>query len=327
MPKEQYMIRIGPLEPQESLSPNGNQSLSVFHNQASDSQTSVPSDSSIRIGSLSPTPPSSHSDQERKKEKFFGDTGGREAEDHNESRVNSSGTRKREREQDHDSELEKITSEDREQQHGLRQQEQRRRRQEEMQWERKLAQEIMGISLMANQQDQQQQPSFALASEQQKQTANHDNDGDDIDAAARVDIIADYPPLSSRTKVHLLMKAPAGLVFEGLLPKQMLLLQEDYSVHTIEALSTRTKDISAGITGKKKRGRWPIHHLHILGPRRYPAAPSNPSEVPKSSSLSTHRPILHNQADAENRTLDLDTRGEDIWYQVGSDIPVLSSSL
>ncbi|KAK3805146.1 MAG: hypothetical protein J3Q66DRAFT_446065 [Benniella sp.] len=42
--------------------------------------------------------------------------------------------------------------------------------------------------------------------------------------------------LPNRPKVHVLMKAPSGLVFQGMLPKQMVDLQEDYPLDDIEAV-------------------------------------------------------------------------------------------
>ncbi|KAF9939739.1 hypothetical protein BGZ67_008972 [Mortierella alpina] len=180
-PKEQYMIRIGPLEPQEPLSTH--------------IQTSSPSGI--------PTPQPTH-------------TNSTDTEECLSTEMDASGKRKREHQQDHEQDLERYSKEFREQQHGLRLKEQRWRRQEEMQWERKLFQDIMGLSLVDD------QPSSTLESE----ITSTDS--------AQADSIAHSLVLASRTKVHVLMKAPQGRIFDGLFPKQMLSLKEDYSIDTVE---------------------------------------------------------------------------------------------
>ncbi|KAF9109147.1 hypothetical protein BGX27_007941 [Mortierella sp. AM989] len=161
-----------------------------------------------------------------------------------------------------------------------------KRSREEKAWERRLIQQIMGITSIMDtdtQLDQQrhQYEQSSVSSFQLSPSA-----------------------LSNRTKVHLLMKAPSGLVFQGILPKQMVTVQEDYSLNDIEAAKANSNSSSAApISGGKKR-RWPIHHIHVFGPA--------PSHTPSSLS-STPVPAL-------------DTQNE-IWYQVGPGIPVLSPLL
>ncbi|KAF9964626.1 hypothetical protein BGZ70_006180 [Mortierella alpina] len=275
-PKEQYMIRIGPLEPQEPLS--------------TPIQTSLPSDI--------PTPQMTH-------------TIPADAEECSSTQADPLGKRKREHQHGHEKDLERSSKESREQQHGLRLKEQRWRRQEEMQWERKLFQDIMGLSLVDD------QPLSALGSEV-------------TDAgAAQSDNIVHSPVLTSRTKVHVLMKAPQGRIFDGLFPKQMLSLKEDYSIDTIEeqrSLEQETTPTAAaaaavGAMSKKKKARWPIHHLHILGPSTSSKEPLRSMPLSRNAGPpSTPTPPLHSSSGS-------DAPEDEIWYQIGSDIPVLSSLL
>ncbi|KAF9281236.1 TFIIH/NER complex subunit [Mortierella alpina] len=276
-PKEQYMIRIGPLEPQEPLS---------THTQTS----------SLSVIPTSQPAPINHADTEECLN----------------TEMDVPGKRKREHQHDHEQDLERSSKESREQQHSLRLKEQRLRRQEEMQWERKLFQDIMGLSLV----DDDDQPSSTLQSE----IASADS--------AQADSIAHSPVLASRTKVHVLMKAPRGRTFDGLFPKQMLLLKEDYSIDTIDERPLPTLETTAAAAAaaaaeamrKKRKARWPIHHLHILGPRTSVKEPSTslPSLIEASPPSST--PPIQN-------FLNLDDPEDEIWYQIGSDIPVLSSLL
>lgn len=141
----------------------------------------------------------------------------------------------------------------------------------ERQWERRLVQDLMGIRIV---------------------------DSDTSTAAAQ------DPPQSHfletgastlpKTKVLLLMKAKAGQIIDGMLPKVALDLQEDFapvfssSSSTPSSSTTLTSNTSEKPTPKRKR--WPIHHIRVLGP--------------------------------QPETLQLDDGGEDdIWYQVGPGLP------
>ncbi|KAF9563639.1 hypothetical protein EC968_004795 [Mortierella alpina] len=229
--------------------------------------------------------------------------------------MDATGKRKREHQHDHEQDIERVSKESREQQHGLRLKEQRWRRQEEMQWERRLFQDIMGLSLVDD------QPPSALESE----ITSADS--------VPVDSIAHSPVLASRTKVHVLMKAPQGRIFDGLFPKQMLSLKEDYSIDAIEerpppklepnasGSTSAAARVAAEAISEKRRTRWPIHHLHILGPRTFP------KESSTSPPLSRGATPPETPTPPEQKSSDPDAPEEEIWYQIGSDIPVLSSLL
>ncbi|KAF9381129.1 hypothetical protein BGX21_002174 [Mortierella sp. AD011] len=243
-PKEQYMIRIGPLEPQQGLLIEvGSRNFSLGEiDSASNAPPPLPS---------LPTPLSAapwHS---------------------NETYSNVNAEQKREQDQ--------------------------KRSREEKTWERKLVQQIMGItSIMDTEtdQEQQQQDSYEQPSVSSFQSSNSS--------------------LSNRTRVHLLTKAPAGLIFQGLLPKQMITIQEDYSLRDIETanLYNAETDTDSNISlSAGRRKRWPVHHIHVFGPAS--------SHTLSSSSLSLSSSLPSSTSDAQ----------DEIWYQVGPGIPILSPLL
>ncbi|CAO3567120.1 unnamed protein product [Mortierella alpina] len=282
-PKEQYMIRIGPLEPQEPLS-------TLI-------ETSPPFDI--------PTP--------QMTETISADT-----EECLSTQLDATGKRKREQQHGEEQDLERSSKGSREQQHSIRLQQQRWRRREEMQWERRLFQDIMGLSLVDDQPFSALEPEIIAAD------------------SAQSEDIAHSPVLTSRTKVHVLMKAPQGRIFDGLFPKQMLTLKEDYSIDRIEEqrqpkLETdlavaAAAEVTAGATKRKRKARWPIHHLHILGPRVSTEEPSRSilssrdAGSPPTSTPPTPTPLSRSFSG-------LDVQEDEIWYQIGSDIPILSSLL
>lgn len=157
---------------------------------------------------------------------------------------------------------------------------QQKRTSEEKAWERRLVQQIIGISTATD-------------------MGNHDDDG-----SCRPDSLS--PSLPNRAKVHLLMKAPSGLVFQGMLPKQMIVLQEDYSLSEIETEKDKHLLVFSGTataTADRKR-RWPIYHIHVLGP-------------------TPERRLASSEDDGGTN----DHAVHELWYQVGSGIPVLSTLL
>ncbi|KAF9437439.1 hypothetical protein BGZ76_000702 [Entomortierella beljakovae] len=160
---------------------------------------------------------------------------------------------------------------------------------EEKNWERRLVQQMMGITrIMDDEKEQQQYGQPSVSSFQAS------------------------PVFTNRTRVHLLKKAPVGLVFQGLLPKQMIVIQEDYSPNDIEArkrFAINSEKSNLTSPGFKKK-RWPIHHIHVLGPNTTLTLIDNP--LPSNPPVYT-KPSLN--------TLD------EIWYQVGQGIPVLSPLL
>ncbi|KAF9206484.1 hypothetical protein BGZ49_002352 [Haplosporangium sp. Z 27] len=168
------------------------------------------------------------------------------------------------------------------------QQEQKRVHEERI-WERKLIQQIMGITSIMDTDEQQYEQST-------------------VSSTTSI-------PLSNRTRVYLLTKAPAGLVFQGLLPKQMISIQEDYSLDSIietrkQGYANSGTSVSAA-TGTKRK-RWPVHHVHVLGPNFQHTA---------SSSSSPSSTLLISPSYPQK------TPHNDIWYQVGPGIPTLSPLL
>ncbi|KAG0356695.1 hypothetical protein BGZ54_000650 [Gamsiella multidivaricata] len=187
---------------------------------------------------------------------------------------------------------------------------------EEKIWERKLVQQIVGINNITHIVD----PSTQYHQHQQHQEDN-----------SLSTVI-----LPGRTKVHLLIKAPSGLAFQGLLPKQMVAFQEDYSLYEItSARQERERERSGAALGEvaaphasmtggtignnnaKKKKRWPIHHLHVLGPL---SAESTATMEPCMTSL-------EGSGHCSGTDMEEDDKTDEIWYQVGSGIPILSSLL
>ncbi|KAF9212219.1 hypothetical protein BGZ59_007065 [Podila verticillata] len=141
----------------------------------------------------------------------------------------------------------------------------------ERQWERRLVQDLMGIRIM---------------------------DSDTSTTVAQDPLQTHFLETGAstlpKTKVLLLMKAKAGQIIDGMLPKLALDLQEDFAPAFSSPSPTPSSSTSSTCnTSKKpiqKRKRWPIHHIRVMGPQ------------PES--------------------LQLDDGGEDnIWYQVGSGLP------
>ncbi|KAF9987880.1 hypothetical protein BGZ65_001457 [Modicella reniformis] len=151
---------------------------------------------------------------------------------------------------------------------------------EEKAWERRLVQQIVGISSVMD-------------------TSNAEDDESKE---------SDVPPtnLSKRAKVHLLMKAPSGLVFQGMLPKQTIVLQEDYSIDDVQVAKSECplSVLETAATIVNRTRRWPIYHIHVLGPapERWRGDPGDDDH--------TNNIIMR-----------------ELWYQVGSGIPVLSPLL
>ncbi|KAF9366270.1 hypothetical protein BGX34_004721 [Mortierella sp. NVP85] len=154
---------------------------------------------------------------------------------------------------------------------------------DERAWERRLVQQLMGIHTVSDSGHYDENESYSPESFSST--------------------------LPNRSKVHLLMKAPSGLVFQGMLPKQMVVLQEDYPLEDIEAAQWTPHPMESGntpsTTATNKKVRWPIYHIQVLGP--------NPGREPTSS-------------DETSFTNDRVVQ-EEIWYQVGSGIPALSPLL
>lgn len=141
----------------------------------------------------------------------------------------------------------------------------------ERQWERRLVQDLMGIRIM---------------------------DSDTSTAAAQnppqTHFLETGASTLPKSRVLLLMKAKAGQIINGMLPKLALDLQEDFAPAFPSPLSTPSSSTSlTSNTSEKpiqKRKRWPIHHIRVMGP--------------------------------QPETLQLDDGGEDdIWYQVGPGLP------
>ncbi|KAG0255971.1 hypothetical protein BG011_004840 [Mortierella polycephala] len=278
-PKEQYMIRIGPLEPQQPTPKATSPSSNPFTLIPPLSECSTLSNDSEIQSSMQQQVDSNTCDEND--EHGSGTTRGM----------------KREREEQDRQEP---------QPHEVRLEEQKQHR-EEARWERQLAQKIVGVTVVPNDQSSADQRSNS----DQQQESSVAMDG--------------YATLLGRTHVHLLMKARSGQRFAGMLPKQMIVLQEDYSINEIEdakekkaSQSERSSTTAASMTAiasKKKKTRWPIHHLHILAPTStYASAPAS-----ESSSMTT----------SPKTTLDdmANVHANEMWYQVGFGIPVLTSDL
>ncbi|KAF9289488.1 hypothetical protein BGZ74_000715 [Mortierella antarctica] len=160
---------------------------------------------------------------------------------------------------------------DHEKEEALRNQLQRMERQ----WERRLVQGLMGIRIMddststSTQDPQQQQAHF-------------------LETGAST---------LPKTKVLLLMKSKSGQIIDGILPKLALDLQEDFAPEFSSTLppSSSSPSSSTAATSKtaeklaRKKKRWPIHHIRVMGPR--------PETLPDNG------------------------QEDDIWYQVGPGLP------
>ncbi|KAF9923323.1 hypothetical protein FBU30_006620 [Linnemannia zychae] len=174
--------------------------------------------------------------------------------------------------------------------------EQTRRRYEEQKWERTLVQKLMGIHIMPmSQPNPSDQPLLSS------------NDSHQEDLLSTI-------PLRQRTRTYLLTKAPAGKIFTGLFPQQQIVLHEDYPTpnhhknnneHITATQSCWNQGCKTERRGPRKSARWPIHHLHLFGPS------VNTSEL-SSDSLN----ISGNQCS-----------NDEMWYLVGSGIPILSPHL
>ncbi|KAG0377896.1 hypothetical protein BGX24_005221 [Mortierella sp. AD032] len=168
---------------------------------------------------------------------------------------------------------------------------------EEKKWERVLIQELMGIHTITTDGTELQQGCESLS------------------AAA---------PLRHRTRVHLLMKAPAGRIFTGIFPQQQVLLHEDYPTPSASITSQDSQEEersvtqscwskgSKGFRGSKKQARWPIHHLHLFGP----------------SAVVLDQDSYHanNNGDVVGDNDD-DDNDDEMWYLIGPGIPILSPLL
>ncbi|KAF9188630.1 hypothetical protein BGZ50_001209, partial [Haplosporangium sp. Z 11] len=279
-PKEQYMIRIGPLEPQQPTPKATSPSQNPFTLIPPLSECSTLSNDSETQSSVQQTD----------------STACGENDEHDSGIIRGM---KREREEQHRQEP---------QPHEVRLEEQKRHR-EEARWERQLAQKIVGVTVIPN----DQSPADQKSNSDQQQESSIATDG--------------YAALLGRTHVHLLMKARSGQRFAGMLPKQMIVLQEDYSINEIEDAkekkvcqsehSPTTTATMTTIAPKKKKTRWPIHHLHILAPTST-YVPASASESESSSMTASSTTTLNDMANVH---------ANEMWYQVGLGIPVLTSDL
>ncbi|KAI1311584.1 hypothetical protein EDD11_003359 [Mortierella claussenii] len=255
-PREQYMIRIGPLEPQQALLTQNNHDLRSGPNSLIPSRAQSNGNGVYHTGTVKSLA------QIDRGIDFELDVGREKRQEGQQSRQ--------------------------EQQEDICLQEQQTRTRQEKAWERKLVHQIIGIT------------GFSEMSGQGEQSVSGISPSSDGEGGGASTLNA-MPP---RSKVFLLMKAPPALVFQGMLPKQMVVLQEDYSLTEIQrALSNATITGEKAEVGEapKRKKRWPILHLHILGPN-YPSMSSSAN----GSSLE------------EN---------DKIWYQIGSGIPALSTQL
>ncbi|KAF9089923.1 hypothetical protein BGX29_011797 [Mortierella sp. GBA35] len=169
-----------------------------------------------------------------------------------------------------------------------------RRSREEKKWERGMLQELMGLHITT------------LSTVPDIQDENEDENSRHTD-------LLDSTALRNRTRVHLLMKAPAGQIFMGMLPQQQLILHEDYPTPSATVTTTTMVDPllhgGGGRNGIKKRAKWPIHHLHMFGP----------------SSAAT---VVEEDLDGQEQQQQQDDEDEDeMWYLIGPGIPILSPLL
>lgn len=190
---------------------------------------------------------------------------------------------------------------------GISPEEQANRTREEKKWDRLLIQNLMGILPSSTPSDQY--PS---------------NDHNQLQEGYGSLLGTD--PLRHRTKTHLLMRAPAGKIFTGLLPQQHLHLHQDYptpspSPSQMDKAVRQEEDVSAtqscwnqGCRNHKKPARWPIYHIHIFGP---------------SPALSSDQVLEHDVQHTDNQVMnkDMDENEDEMWYQIGPGIPLLSPLL
>ncbi|KAI8602913.1 hypothetical protein EDD21DRAFT_57207 [Dissophora ornata] len=283
-PKEQYMIRIGPLEAQQTVCMNRSATTSLLQPSYSVPHSAADSGSIVE-------------QSVRRSECHSSTTAENETRPQKEPDTDLNRPYTRAIEQ-HATFLEEQE---------LHQRQDQKRGREEKTWERRLIQQIMGISSVS---------SDALPLQHSVTFAN-------------TPILSSPSPLpAGRSKGHLLMKARSGLVFQGMLPKQTIYLQEDYCLDDISAVNICQGPSGPGVGGGsmvqspnltgdvyKKTARWPIRHIHVLGPF------SSSSPVPLSTS--GHDSVVP----ALSHTDNTDSPVDEIWYQVGSGIPVLSPLL
>ncbi|KAF9337206.1 hypothetical protein BG006_005927 [Podila minutissima] len=160
----------------------------------------------------------------------------------------------------------------------------------ERQWERRLVQGLMGIQIMDN--------SASTSTQDPQQQQAH--------------FLETGASTLPKTKVLLLMKTKSGQIIGGMLPKLALDLQEDFAPEFSSTLppsssspsssspsssspSSSSSSSSTAATSKtaeklaRKKKRWPIHHIRVMGPR--------PETLPDNG------------------------QEDDIWYQVGPGLP------
>jgi hypothetical protein len=170
---------------------------------------------------------------------------------------------------------------------------------EEKNWERALVRELMGIHTVSS-----GSPTYPA-----------DCDHTNIDGLQQEDSLSTMP-LCYRTKTHLLMKAPAGHIFTGMFPQQQIILHEDYpSPSALVADKTRGEELSItpncrslgsrGVRDNRKPARWPIQHLHLLGP--------------SAVALEQRSDYTSNSDSIED--------DDEMWYLIGPSIPILSPLL
>ncbi|KAF9430657.1 hypothetical protein BGZ94_005278 [Podila epigama] len=147
----------------------------------------------------------------------------------------------------------------------------------ERQLERRLLQDLLGVQILETPHDETSSPSsFPAQQERHYLDANQSS--------------------LAKCKVLLFMKAKSGLVFDGMLPKQMLDLHEDFSpefMSNIPITKSKSEIPCEGPQNPTKKKRWPIHHIRIMGCK----PESSPSSV---------------QGDSD-----------EMWYQVGPGLPMV----
>lgn len=182
--------------------------------------------------------------------------------------------------------------------------EQASRTREEKKWDRLLIQNLMGILPFSP-------PSDQYPSNDHNQQQQEEGYGS----------LLGTDPLRHRTKTHLLMRAPAGKIFTGMLPQQHLLLHQDYPTPSPSPFQMdkeeQEEEVSAtqscwnqGCRNHRKPARWPIHHIHIFGP-----SPAISSDQEQGQDLQ--------HTDSQDMNGDED----EMWYLIGSGIPLLSPLL
>ncbi|KAF9907240.1 hypothetical protein BX616_000501 [Lobosporangium transversale] len=261
VPKEQYMIRIGPLEPQQALLLS-TPPITVYDPIAT--TTTTTNNFVHNLHNNDRIPLSNLSDYHRI---YHG---------YSNMHLDDKGHEYHPRYHQH---------RHRQQQQEQEQKQKQKQTREEKAWERKLLHQIIGMT--------------SVVADTDSKTGNELSNGGSRGYQEQPNQLS--PSLPSRAKVHLLLKAPSALTFQGLFPKQMIVLPEDFSVSEAQRASKSTSSLVADNRSRNsnRKKRWPVHHLHIFGP--------STSASESGGSASAELP--------------------EIWYEVGSGIPPLSPLL